>query len=86
MSWCDDEAARAVDAWERRWRQGEQGPWYLYYARGSLCIVSDCMEAMPGYELGDNEQVPSNRERAGVVAWVVERARRLPCLPEEPPR
>lgn len=80
--WFNAAVSQAVDGYERDWRSGGSGPWYLYYGPGKLAIIADGADAR-GLTLGDNERVPSNRERAGVVAWVTERARRLPCLPAE---
>lgn len=82
--WLVGEVGRAVDDWTARWRRGETGPWYLWYARGSLLIVAEGVEPPSEHRLGSGDRVPGDRERAAVVAWVLERARRLPCLPAEP--
>lgn len=78
--WLWNEAARAVNRWQADWkRTGSHGPWFLWYRRGELQLSEEKPE---GFELGDSERVPS-RDAQGVLFWVMERARRLPCLPME---
>lgn len=77
--WVWNEAARAVNRWQAEWkRTGSSGPWYLWFRRGELLISEEKPE---GFELGDNERIPDWKDASGVMTWIVERARRLPCLP-----
>lgn len=78
--WLGAQVAAAVDdVWKRWAAEGSASAQYLWFKRGGLCISP---EQPDGYVLGDNERVPSHRERPAVYAWVLVRARRLPCLPE----
>lgn len=78
--WFSAEVARAV---ETAWRLMMADPTtrvYLWHRRGGLTVAAEQPE---GYELSENQAVPSHRERAHVAGWILERARRLPCLPVE---
>lgn len=80
--WLGFQVDQAVSGVWLRWaRQGSAEAEYLWFKRGAIEI---CRETPgEGYELGDSERVPSHLERAALVRWVLERVRRLPCLPEE---
>ena len=78
-AWVWNEATQAEQQSQRdRWRNLHM-PFYLYYKRGGLCLAS---RSQDGWTLGDGGRVPTNQTSAGLTAWIVERAKRLPCLPE----
>jgi hypothetical protein len=53
---------------------------YLYFKRGSIVFAQDCPN---GYEIGDNERMPTHIEKTQLFNWAYSRVRRLPCLPIE---
>lgn len=80
--WLGFQVDQAVSAVWLRWaRQGTAEAEYLWFKRGGIEICRE--KPGDGYELGDGERVPSHLERPALVRWVLERVRRLPCLPEE---
>lgn len=75
----DSEVFRAVEAAfaDRAFAFTES---YLYYSPGRLAIA--CTNPA-GMTIGSPERVPLGKCRTGLREWVMERARRLPCLPAE---
>lgn len=86
---ADDAAKIARGAFESMMRASRAG-WipahHLYFKRGRLAVFADSMasgEQPEGWELGENERLPSNKDLAQLTAWITARVRRLPCLPLE---
>ena len=77
--WLELEVSRAVEAAfaDRAFAFTES---YLYYAPGRLALA--CTNPA-GMTIGSPERVPLGKCRTGLRAWVMERARRLPCLPAD---
>ena len=80
--WLAFQVDRAVDAVWLRWaRQGSAEAEHLWFKRGAIEICRE--KPGEGYELADCERLPSHVERPQLYRWVLERVRRVPCLPEE---
>lgn len=78
--WLQSEVETAVaEVWMRWAREGSAEREFLWFRRGALRIAAEKPE---GYELGDGAALPSHVVRSALIGWVLERARRLPCLPE----
>lgn len=76
--WLWNEARRAVTAAWPEWLR-DAGPRWLYFRRGELCLAEECPE---GFQLGDAQALRGDRTADQCVAWIHDKARRLPCLPE----
>ena len=81
--WFTEEVARCARAAHAVLMQsGGLDELWLYFRRGSLVFAADKPD---GYELGCAERCPRHLEVGQLIAWTHKRARRLGCLPEEPP-
>lgn len=75
-------AEHAVAAWFRAASLDPSPAYYLYYRQGgrewgAITLATDTPE---GYRLAGPERLPRGASREQAIAWVVERAYRLPIL------
>lgn len=78
MAWIDEAVSEAVETAFRA-REFAYVESYLYFKRGRLAIAT---EPFAGMALATAERVPRNKDRSQLKAWVLERVRSVPCLPE----
>jgi len=84
-SWLWDQAAAAAREWYRLQVADGFARVYLYHREagpGGLCVATgECPSRSDGWVLSYPERIPAGQTIEQAKRWIVERARRLPCLP-----
>ncbi len=86
-SWLWDQAAAAAREWYRLQVADSYARVYLYHREadtGGLCVGSIKGPSIAdGWKLSYPERIPVGQTIEQATRWIVERSRRLPCLPRE---
>jgi len=84
-TWLWDQAAAAA-AWYAGQSRDPYERWYLYHntKQGGLCVGTESGPSIEdGWILSDAVRIPISWTKDQVARWIVEKAKRLPCLPPE---